>query len=234
MPKLTLVLDRKPVQVYDLDQPVIRVGRGQGMDILIDNVSVSRRQAELREEAGAWTVRDLGSSNGTFVNGQRLTTDRSLQAGDEITFGKFSLFFEKVLAERPMPQPAVATRPTASTQSDGTLHLRADEIEKLQKGAQQKRRAHLVWESAGQQGTHYLDTESAVLIGRSILCDLQVPKAPKQHVLVLRGQKGFEIRNLSGWYKMKVRGQETKRASLRNADIVEVAGLRMTFMDEVR
>src|SRR5712692_6599062 len=86
MPKLTLVLDRKPVQVYELEQAVIRIGRGETMDVLIDNVSVSRRHAEIREENGAWLLRDLGSSNGTFLNGQRVSTEQPLRPGDEISF----------------------------------------------------------------------------------------------------------------------------------------------------
>lgn len=234
MPKLTLVLDRKPVQVYDLNQAVIRVGRGQGMDILIDNVSVSRRQAELRQEGSTWTVRDLGSSNGTFVNGERVTAERALQAGDEISFGKFSLFFERILVDRAAPPPA-APRPTPSAQSDGTLHMAADEVQKLQRAAAQKRRAQLVWESGGQQGTHYLESDTAgVLVGRSELCDLRLPSGPKHHVLLLRGAKGYEVRNLSWWHTMTVKGRGTKRAWLHNGDLVEVGGVKLTFMDEVR
>ena len=72
MPKLTLVLDRKTVQVYDLDGPLIRIGRTPGMEIVIDNVSVSRKQAEVRRDGSFWIVRDSGSSNGTAVNGERL------------------------------------------------------------------------------------------------------------------------------------------------------------------
>ena len=61
MPKLTLVLERKPLQVYDLDRDVIRIGRSAGLEIVIDNVSVSRRQAEIWQDAGTWKVADLGS-----------------------------------------------------------------------------------------------------------------------------------------------------------------------------
>ena len=50
MPKLTLLLERKPLQVYDLRDPVIRVGRAPGLEIVIDNVSVSRRQTEIRQD----------------------------------------------------------------------------------------------------------------------------------------------------------------------------------------
>ncbi|MGH7322899.1 MAG: FHA domain-containing protein [Candidatus Rokuibacteriota bacterium] len=233
MPKLTLVLDRKPIQVYDLEQPVIRIGRGQGMDILIDNVSVSRRQAELRNDAGSWIVRDLGSSNGTFVNGERVTVDRSLKAGDEISFGKFSIFFDRTLTEPVARGPAAAPRRSAPMPAEGTVHLGAAEVERLQRAAALKRQAHLRWEASGAQGTHYLEGGGA-LVGRTALCDLQVPAGPKQHVLILRGAQGFEVRNVSSWYRMKVNGHVTARAALRNGDTIEVGPLKLTFMDEVR
>lgn len=231
MPKLTLVLDRKPVQVYDIDQPVIRIGRGESMDVLIDNVSVSRRQAEIREENGAWTVRDLGSSNGTFLNGQRVSTDQPLRPGDEITFGKFSLFFERVFTG---PIPALegaASRP--GVEAGGTLHLRPEEIERLQRSAAQKRNAQLQWDADGLQGTFYLENGGA-LVGRTDLCDVRVPSGPRQHILILRSAGGFEVRNLTWLRRMRVSGEVTRRAILKTGDVVEIGGLTLTFMDEVR
>ena len=232
MPKLTLVLDRKPVRIYDINQPVIRIGRGESMDVVIDNVSVSRRQAEIREESGSWAIRDLGSSNGTFVNGQRLTGDHPLRPGDEISFGKFSLFFERAFTEPVPTTDAGAPRPGA--EAGGTLHLRPEEIERLQQAAALKRHAQLQWEAGGQQGTFYLEGAGA-LIGRTELCDLRVPAGgPRQHILVLRGPGGFEVRNLAWLRRMRVGGQVTKRAILKTGDTVEIGGVRLTFMDEVR
>ena len=150
MPKLTLVLDRKPMQIYDVDQMVIRIGRGEGMDIVIDNVSVSRRQAELRQEGGIWKVRDLGSANGTFVNGERLAGEQPLRPGDEIAFGKFSLFFDRVFTE---PVVADAAPARARVEAGGTLHLRPEEAERIQRTAAQKRNAQLQWEASGKRGT---------------------------------------------------------------------------------
>ncbi|MBI1957614.1 MAG: FHA domain-containing protein [Candidatus Rokubacteria bacterium] len=231
MPTLTLMLDRKTVQVYDLDRPVIRVGRVPEMDIVIDNVSVSRRQAEIQQEGEGWVVRDIGSSNGTFVNGERLTGDRSLRPGDEIAIGKYSLFFEHVPSGA-APAPA---RPSPAAQSDATMYLKPDEVAQLQKTAAQKRQAHVLWEAAGRRGIHYLPAAAAaVLIGTSERCDLRVPKGPKQHVLVVRGSQGFEVRNLSFWRRMRVNGRATSRAGLASGDVVEIGGVKLTFMDEVR
>src|SRR5262249_54041451 len=111
MPKLTLVLDRKTVNVYDLEGPVIQVGRAPGLEIVINNASVSRQPAEIRREGDGWVVRDIGSSNGTFVNGERLNADRALRPGDEISFGQFLLFFERDLATARAGAPAAAPAP---------------------------------------------------------------------------------------------------------------------------
>jgi len=243
MPKLTLMLDRKTVQVYDLERAVIRVGRIAEMDIVIDNVSVSRRQAEIQREGEGWIVRDIGSSNGTFVNGERLSGDRKLQAGDEIGIGKYSLFFERSSAAAEAAPPATAPAPPppsaaprpARARSEATMFLEPEEVDQLRKSAAQKRQAHLLWESAGRSGTHFFGAEgSAALIGTGELCDVRVPRGPKHHLLVVRGSQAVEVRNLSFWRRMRVKGQSVVRARLSGGDVVEIAGLKLTFMDEVR
>lgn len=240
MPKLTLVQDRNTVQIYDLDQPVIRIGRVAGMDIQIDDVSISRRQAEIQQDGDHWVVRDIGSSNGTFVNGERLAGDRPLKAGDEIAIGQFSLFFERGLASfqprqrevpakeasRP-PVPAAAPRPAG--QADATAYMASEEIDRLKREGVQKRQAHLIWEVGPERATHYLAADGGALIGRSEMCDLRVPRGPRQHVLVLRVGDAFEVRNLCLWRRMRVRGEVTSRARLHNGDVIEIGPVRLTF-----
>ena len=242
MPKLTLVHDRKTVEIYDIDLPVIKIGRVQGMDIQIDHVSVSRRQAEICRDGDAWLVRDIGSSNGTFVNGERLTGDRPLKAGDEISIGQYSLFFERGLATfqprrrepgeaRREAKPAEPAPARPAGPRDATMYLKPEEIEKLQVEAAQKRQAHLVWEiGGGAPNTHYLGQAGGAVIGRSKLCDLRVSAGSRHHLLVLRAAQGYEARNLSFWRRMKVNGQVTRRVALRNRDIIEMGRLRVTFL----
>ena len=95
------------------------------------------------------------------------------------------------------------------------------------------KRAHFVWESGDRQGTHYLSDAPAVLIGTDDMCDLQGPKAPKHHVLIVYSAAGCDIRYLGSFGSMTVRGRSTKRAKLRNGDVVESGGLTLTFMDDV-
>jgi pSer/pThr/pTyr-binding forkhead associated (FHA) protein len=230
MPRLTLLLERKPLQVYDLDQDVIRIGRSAGLEIVIDNVSVSRRQAEIWQDGGTWKIADLGSENGTLLNGQRLTEPQPLRPGDEISFGKYSLFFERTFDE---PGPRNTPAPAASPEEDRTFQLRPEDLQRLQRAAALKRRAQIEWRVKDQRGTHYIDAGGAI-VGRSALCDLQVPAGgPPQHLVIMRGPSGFEIRNLSRWYRMRVNGEVTTRAALKSGDVIEVGFLRLTFLDEV-
>jgi len=231
MPKVTLVAERRPLKVYDLNGPVMRIGRGEGMDVVIDNVSVSRRQAEIRLEGDHWVVRDLGTGNGTFLNGERVDGDRALKPGDELSFGKFSLFFDHVPAE---PVVEVRTAPATNAQSTGTLLLQPEEMAKLRQAMAQKRQAQLQWEASGKKGVYYL-TNGSTVVGRTELCDLQVPiRGPKQHILIVRDGSNCEVRNLSWWYGMKVNGESSRRATLQSGDRIDVGGLRLTFLDEMR
>jgi pSer/pThr/pTyr-binding forkhead associated (FHA) protein len=73
-----------------LDRNVVTVGRHPDSDIFLDDVTVSRRHAEFRREGSRFSVHDVGSLNGTYVNGER-TDDRPLVTGDEVQIGKFKL-----------------------------------------------------------------------------------------------------------------------------------------------
>lgn len=67
--------------------PTVRIGRGPGATLRLADLSVSRFHAELRHVDHAWMLRDLGSMNGTEVNGLRITTAVRVRPGDHIRFG---------------------------------------------------------------------------------------------------------------------------------------------------
>src|SRR5262245_47112768 len=154
MPKLTLVVERRALKVYDLNATVVRIGRDADMDVVIENVSVSRRQAEIRLESGGGMLRDLGSGKGACLDGRGGGGGAALKAGDEIAFGKYSLFFDRVPVE-PVAEAPVAPRSPTSP-SDGTLLLNPRELADLQKSMAQKRQAQVRWSARDKEGTHYL------------------------------------------------------------------------------
>ncbi len=68
------------------------IGRSPECDVFLDDVTVSRRHAELVREDGGYTIRDLGSLNGTFVNRRRIES-ASLEDDDEVQVGKYRMTF---------------------------------------------------------------------------------------------------------------------------------------------
>jgi predicted component of type VI protein secretion system len=76
-----------PGQTYDLQKSEISIGRESTNDIVINDAEVSRKHARLLLQPGGYMLEDLGSTNGTFVNGQRLMGPLTLQPEDKIVFG---------------------------------------------------------------------------------------------------------------------------------------------------
>ncbi len=68
------------------------IGRSPECAVFLDDVTVSRRHAELVREGGAYTIRDLGSLNGTFVNKHRIEST-VLEDDDEVQIGKYRMTF---------------------------------------------------------------------------------------------------------------------------------------------
>lgn len=77
---------------YALDADLVTLGRHPESDIFLDDITVSRRHAEVRREGARYWVRDVGSLNGTYVNRER-ADDQELDDGDELQVGKFKLVF---------------------------------------------------------------------------------------------------------------------------------------------
>jgi pSer/pThr/pTyr-binding forkhead associated (FHA) protein len=75
-----------------LDQDVVSAGRHPESEIFLDDVTVSRRHAEFHRQSDSFTVSDVGSLNGTYVNRDRIDRVR-LTDGDEVQIGKFRLVF---------------------------------------------------------------------------------------------------------------------------------------------
>lgn len=78
----------QPNQVYELNKDILTIGRDITNDITINDPEVSRHHMRLTRGAAGFTLEDLGSTNGTFVNGQRLTAPRPLSNGDLIGLGE--------------------------------------------------------------------------------------------------------------------------------------------------
>jgi len=106
-----------PGKVFALTQAEISIGRDVSNDFIINDVEVSRRHARLTLQGTQYVLEDLGSTNGTFVNGQRLAGPHILRPGDIVLLGEnVTLSFEEVQLDpdATVVSPALAAAPQST------------------------------------------------------------------------------------------------------------------------
>jgi hypothetical protein len=89
-----VVIHRGPAKGarFLIDQNEVAIGRSTDSPVFLDDVTVSRKHAVIEGREGIFTLRDLGSLNGTYLNNQTVS-ESQLATGDEIQIGKFHLLF---------------------------------------------------------------------------------------------------------------------------------------------
>src|SRR3970282_1773487 len=84
-----------PGEQTQLQRRSIVLGRDPSCDLVINDIEVSRRHARLIAQSGGYVIEDLGSTNGTFVEGERVRSVRPLKSGENIQLGEsISLRYE--------------------------------------------------------------------------------------------------------------------------------------------
>lgn len=119
--QLTMRAGPTPGKVFPVEGEDISIGREPGNSVVINDAEISRRHSHIQLRSGAYVVEDLGSTNGTFVNGIRLSGPHALKAGDEISLGEqIKLVFEAIEAIDPnatmvsAPRTYVPPKPAAA------------------------------------------------------------------------------------------------------------------------
>jgi HD-GYP domain-containing protein (c-di-GMP phosphodiesterase class II) len=121
---------------------LLRAGRLGSLEIVLDDSSVSRRHAEVRyAPPTGWIVRDLESTNGTYLNGQRLAGERPVRTKDIVQFGKVALMVDAaetgVVNGQPQVVDQILVEATAnSSWEDAQRHLIYDKNHTLRPGEQ--------------------------------------------------------------------------------------------------
>jgi len=121
--RLTVRQGPVPGKIFELAKDMMTIGRDVNNDLVINDSEISRNHSRLTAQSGGYLIEDLASTNGTFVNGQRLIGPKLLNAGDVVGLGE-TIVLEygyvadsgaTVIASMPMPMaPRVpADPPTA-------------------------------------------------------------------------------------------------------------------------
>ncbi len=107
-PPLASVLFRSGPQKgerVELRVPVVNVGRAEYNDLVISDASVSTMHAKIQRRQGVWLLTDLGSTNGSFVDGELAAGDMPLSPGGTLRFGEVTVLFEPLDNDAPVETP---------------------------------------------------------------------------------------------------------------------------------
>lgn len=195
--KLTLVNTQSstPPKEFELIKSEIVIGRDEGVDIVISTPAVSRRHARVMMEGDGYAIEDLGSSNGTFVNGDRLIGRRKLQHGDEVRLGQaITLSYSAPVTEEPGKTAVRPPTPAPATPSHVMQTTVGEEVSLPAASGPRK----LIVTIAGEQAKSYTLTKSTITLGRTEDNDISIPSP------IVSGKHARLEQASGGGYKLAV------------------------------
>jgi len=126
--KIELAIKDNILKEYSFTQDTVEIGRVPTADIFLDNSGISRCHTKIeRSIGGPYIVRDMGSTNGTFLNDRQIVNEAALQNNDIISIGKFSMRVTMESADK----SKTSSRPMSPDDFDGTTVLSADQMAQL-------------------------------------------------------------------------------------------------------
>jgi len=241
MPILTLKFEDEALKTYRIDEPVVTVGRLPENTISIVNMGVSRRHARMEiEPDGSYTITDLNSLNGTYVNDKRVTKT-VLSFGDKIIIGKYTILFDKGSSDPGAPPAPPARKPTAATASStsDTLHVTTTQAPSAAAHAQDKGEDDAKGAALGcpvliETNKHvvYKIEKDLLTLGNSEGDDIFIDGLfiDEAHVCIERRPDGLWLTSKKLFGKVKVNGKKTKDHMLEHKDRIEIGSSTLRYM----
>ncbi len=205
------------------------IGRGADADVVVDNTAISRKHTAIERKNGVYFIEDLGSLNGTMVNGKKIDTCVQLFDDDVVEVGKFLLLSAEALKEQ-----GFSSHSAAMDYGDETVFVNRQAEAAPKKKGKTEDTVHrlIVIKGGGSPGVVTLVGRSSVKIGKEVNCDLRVSGwfvAKAQCYVINRDNQYFLVPQRS-WVKTKVNGFAVKEEhQLRKDDIIEIRGGQIRF-----
>lgn len=215
------------IHKYEIMKAETAIGRAAGSDILIENPGVSRHHAVIKEKAGKFLIEDKGSANGTFINGEKITT-KELKDGDLIQILNYTLML-KYPQTAGAEQTILLTQPVAEPPAKPPVRAPvpppvSPEV-KTKPGGQSK----LVLED----GKEHILKSTVTTIGSNEDMELNIEgKGVEAHqASILRGKGGeFILVHKGGKTPTKVNGGKTQEHHLKNGDVIEIGQYKIKYV----
>ena len=239
MAKIIIKLDNKILQEHDITK-TISIGREKG-DIILKNPAVSAKHARLKSEQGVFVLEDMNSTNGTFVNQGRISTQQ-LHHGDIINIGKFELEF--------IDQTEASSTSDSFMMDEGGMTVMIDTTKILSGGkpkepkkpktekSPEKIGARLILvpkspADSGRMMVHKLKKETT-LMGSGDNVDIRIKGFTVANVAVTirRAKDGYYAGFMGGMSKLRVNGSKVDgEVKLKSKDRVEIGSYIFEFLE---
>ncbi|MBF0368844.1 MAG: FHA domain-containing protein [Magnetococcales bacterium] len=239
MAKVILLFKEKVRGEFGLPNPSSTVGRSADNDIHIDNLGVSRKHCRIVQQGNHFLVEDLGSNNGTWLNGNRINAITPLKDGDVIGIGKHHLQFVAG-GRQAAPQkqsPAAAQSADSSADFDGTVFISAGKEPPPMPAnvGTPGAAAFLSLLSSGDSvpgGRTRFDLSETMTLGKSSGADVRLSGffTPGIAAVITQKADGFRVRPMGGWFKPRLNGAKLTRIEmLSHGDLLEIRNFRFKF-----
>ncbi len=204
MPEIIVKVGENIVKQYFFAKETMSVGRAPDNEIVIENLAISRNHANIQFEDGKYWVTDLGSSNGTYVNGVKVKRTELIDK-DVITLGKHKLFFYDQRAS----DAQAASQPDIG---DCTMLVTPVTV------------AQLTVTKGRQKGQTFILEQTACTLGKAPECDIQINDwfVSRQHAVIEKHNQDYLIRDLNSWRHTRVNGEIIEQATLVSGDTIQL------------
>ena len=227
MPEIIVRFEDKVIERVVSEKKRITIGRTADNDIVLDNLGVSRKHAEIEFLPDSAVIMDNESLNGTFVNSRKVT-EEILQNNDQITIGKFNLIYHQEVEKGPR-----------LTDMDGTMVLQTKRQKELLEKDRKER--ELVSKAGcsvllGLENTDkdkfWLEKDVTTL-GKSRFANIRAKGFFLSGIQskMSRQKDGFYIVNLGRMNRTKINGEPVRSRRLRNDDLVQVGRSIFRFVE---
>ncbi|HWZ44701.1 MAG TPA: FHA domain-containing protein [Candidatus Saccharimonadales bacterium] len=250
MAKLYLKFEQAMLKEVGLSQGVLTIGRLPDNVLQIDNLAVSGHHAKIYWEQNHYTLEDLGSLNGTYVNNQRVGK-AALKEGDQIVIGKHLLQFKDDGQKVPTEQSFTKLGP-ATPNLEATVTLDTKKAQEMISSSAppaatgplglsrpaaptshvRERMGILAVLEGKAEHEQYVLTGKMTMIGKSDMATIKLKGffAPRTAALISRRDNKYFVAASGEKVKVRINGAEIAgQHELKEGDVLEVANLKASF-----
>jgi len=216
----------------ELNKDQMTIGRSGNSDIVLDNAGVSSHHARIQKEAGRYVIADNDSSNGVFVNGNKVDQHR-LEYRDEIQIYNYVLKYMASRGLHGIADPDIAQDGTQS--QTGTMEVNISDVKELLELREKKKTAYVELLDAKGNQSRVLLKEQNLKIGKSKDCDIRT-SGWLPFGLAAEIQRSIDgYRLLPQRWGRVMRNDEpvTQAVKLMDGDYLRVKNLSMRFFHRV-